>query len=185
MYKMLMNYILRSVCIWTLSYFHHQIGNIDHKPSFRFGPWNIGACCISSYVLLSLWYVWTHTEPILNPYVFVCFQITLSHIESCKMPSKSLTPYVFRSLYYLPMSLVAIKYMLLQRWQNYWVWNDFCQNLLNGIYINLYIDYSMALSPSCKNRPRYKCRNPRVWRWSWFSPDKILMTHFVAVTDIS
>ena len=38
-----------NVC--TSSYYHHQIGNMNHEPLFRIRAWNIGMCCMSSYVL--------------------------------------------------------------------------------------------------------------------------------------
>ena len=33
-------------------YFHNQIGNMIHKPLFKFGPWNIRMHCISCYVFI-------------------------------------------------------------------------------------------------------------------------------------
>ena len=37
--------------IYTLSYYHHQIGNMNYHPLFRVRPWNNGKRCMSFYVL--------------------------------------------------------------------------------------------------------------------------------------
>ena len=40
------------VIMCTLSYHHHQIGSMNHKPLFRVRSWNNGMRCMSYYVLL-------------------------------------------------------------------------------------------------------------------------------------
>ena len=35
--------------IYTLSYYHHQIGSMIYYPLFRVRPWNNGVCCMSLY----------------------------------------------------------------------------------------------------------------------------------------
>ena len=39
----------------TLSYYHHQIGSMNHKPLFRVRSWNNGMRCMYYYVLMFLW----------------------------------------------------------------------------------------------------------------------------------
>ena len=38
--------------IYTLSYYNHQIGNMNYYPLFRVMSWNNGMCCMSLYILL-------------------------------------------------------------------------------------------------------------------------------------
>ena len=40
------------VRVCTLSYFHHQIGSVNHWPLFRVRSWNNGMLCMSYYVLI-------------------------------------------------------------------------------------------------------------------------------------
>ena len=40
--------------IYTLSYYHHQIGSMNYDPLFRVRPWNNGMRCMSLYILMSL-----------------------------------------------------------------------------------------------------------------------------------
>ena len=44
--------------IYTLSYYHHQIGSMNYYPLFRVRSWNNddGVRCMSFYILLNLWY---------------------------------------------------------------------------------------------------------------------------------
>ena len=37
--------------IYTLSYYHHQIGNMNYHPLFRVRSWNNGVRCMSFYIL--------------------------------------------------------------------------------------------------------------------------------------
>ena len=37
--------------IYTLSYWHHQIGNMNYYPLFRVRSWNNGMRCVSLYIL--------------------------------------------------------------------------------------------------------------------------------------
>ena len=37
--------------IYTLSYYHHQIGSMNYYPLFRVRSWNNGVRCISFYIL--------------------------------------------------------------------------------------------------------------------------------------
>ena len=39
--------------IYTLSYFHHQIGSMNYYPLSRVRPWNNGVRCMSSYILMT------------------------------------------------------------------------------------------------------------------------------------
>ena len=38
--------------IYTLSYYHHQIGSMNYHPLFRVRSWNNGVRCMSSYILM-------------------------------------------------------------------------------------------------------------------------------------
>ena len=40
--------------IYTLSYYHHQIGNMKYYPLFRVRSWNNGMRCMSFYILIVL-----------------------------------------------------------------------------------------------------------------------------------
>ena len=44
--------------IYTLSYYHHQIGSMNYYPSFRVRSWSTGVRCMSFYILRLL----THKE---------------------------------------------------------------------------------------------------------------------------
>ena len=37
---------------WCLSYYHHQIGNMNYNPLFRVRSWNNGMRCMSLYILI-------------------------------------------------------------------------------------------------------------------------------------
>ena len=37
--------------IYTLSYYHHQIGSMNYYPLSRVRSWNNGVCCMSFYIL--------------------------------------------------------------------------------------------------------------------------------------
>ena len=39
------------IYIYTLSYYHHQIGGMYNYPLFRVRPWNNGVRCMSFYIL--------------------------------------------------------------------------------------------------------------------------------------
>ena len=41
-----------TVRMCSLSYYHHQIGSMNHKPLFRVRSWNSSMRCISYYVLI-------------------------------------------------------------------------------------------------------------------------------------
>ena len=47
--------------IYTLSYYHSQIGSMNYYPLFRVKPWNNGMRCMSLYILMNwcrgIWYV--------------------------------------------------------------------------------------------------------------------------------
>ena len=38
--------------IYTLSYYHYQIGSMNYYPLFRVRSWNNGVCCMSVYILI-------------------------------------------------------------------------------------------------------------------------------------
>ena len=42
--------------IYTLSYYHYQIGSMNYYPLFRVRSWNNGVRCMSFYILKNLWY---------------------------------------------------------------------------------------------------------------------------------
>ena len=42
--------------IYTLSYYHHQIGSMNYYPLFSVRSWNNGMRCMSFYILMNLWY---------------------------------------------------------------------------------------------------------------------------------
>ena len=42
---------------YTLFYYHHQIGSMNHLPLFRVRSWNIGMCCMSVSILRDKIYV--------------------------------------------------------------------------------------------------------------------------------
>ena len=44
--------------IYTLSYYHHQIGSMNYYPLFRVMSWNNGVRCMSFYILSFFW-IWT------------------------------------------------------------------------------------------------------------------------------
>ena len=44
--------IERIQCIYTLSYYHHQIGSMNYYPLFRVRSWNNGIHCMSCYFLI-------------------------------------------------------------------------------------------------------------------------------------
>ena len=57
--------------LYTLSYYHHQIGSMNYYPLFRVRSWNNGVRCISFYILIDIkvrafwsfpvwftWFVW-------------------------------------------------------------------------------------------------------------------------------
>ena len=39
--------------IYTLSYYHYQIGNINNQLLFKVRSWNIGICCMHCYALVA------------------------------------------------------------------------------------------------------------------------------------
>ena len=39
--------------IYTLSYYHHQIGSMNYNPLFRVRSWNNGMRCMSFYILIT------------------------------------------------------------------------------------------------------------------------------------
>ena len=41
--------------IYTLSYYHHQIGSMNYYPLFRVRPWNNCVCCMSLCILMISW----------------------------------------------------------------------------------------------------------------------------------
>ena len=42
--------------IYTLSYYHHQIGSMNYYPLFRTRSWNKGVRCLPFCILMNLWY---------------------------------------------------------------------------------------------------------------------------------
>ena len=44
--------------IYTLSYYHYQIGSMNYYPLFKIRPWNNGVRCMSPNILMNLWYGW-------------------------------------------------------------------------------------------------------------------------------
>ena len=48
-----------NIYIYTLSYYHHQIGNMNYYPLFRVRPWNNGVRCMSFCILTmnTKWYL--------------------------------------------------------------------------------------------------------------------------------
>ena len=42
--------------MYTLSYYHHQIGSMNYYPLFRVRSWNNSMRCMSFYILMNLWY---------------------------------------------------------------------------------------------------------------------------------
>ena len=47
--------LVRIERIYTLSYYHHQIGNMNYYPLFRVGSWNNGMHCMPLCILMSCW----------------------------------------------------------------------------------------------------------------------------------
>ena len=43
--------------IYTLSYYHHQIGSMNYYPLFRARSWNNGVCYMSLYILILIWWI--------------------------------------------------------------------------------------------------------------------------------
>ena len=50
--SVLPDYPAMIVIMCTLSYYHHQIGSMNHLPLFRVKSWNNGMRCMSYYVLV-------------------------------------------------------------------------------------------------------------------------------------
>ena len=59
--------------IYTLSYYHHQIGSMNYDPLFRVRSWNNGVRCMSFYILIEWirrytmeiskgWFQWFHLQ---------------------------------------------------------------------------------------------------------------------------
>ena len=44
--------MIERIYIYTLSYYHHQIGSMDYYPLFRVMAWNNGMRCMSFYILM-------------------------------------------------------------------------------------------------------------------------------------
>ena len=42
--------------LYSLSYYHHQIGSMSYYPLFMVRSWNNGVRCMSPYILMNLWY---------------------------------------------------------------------------------------------------------------------------------
>ena len=47
--------------IYTLSYYHHQIGSMNYYPLFRVRLWNNGVRCMSFYILFNEMLIENHT----------------------------------------------------------------------------------------------------------------------------
>ena len=47
--------------IYTLSYYHHQIGSMNYYPLFRVRSWNNGMRCMSLYILMGNIFPWSDT----------------------------------------------------------------------------------------------------------------------------
>ena len=44
--------MIERIYIYTLSYYHHQIGGMNYYPLFRVRSWNNGVRCMSFYILM-------------------------------------------------------------------------------------------------------------------------------------
>ena len=45
--------MIESIYIYTLTFYHHQIGSMNYYPLFRVRSWNNGVRCMSFYILMS------------------------------------------------------------------------------------------------------------------------------------
>ena len=52
--------------IYTLSYYHHQIGSMIYYPLFRVKSWNNGVPCMSFCILMTVWYNELHMVATVN-----------------------------------------------------------------------------------------------------------------------
>ena len=51
-YPFLLWWLREYIYIYTLSYYHHQIGSMNYYPLFRVRSWNNGVRCMSFYILI-------------------------------------------------------------------------------------------------------------------------------------
>ena len=65
--------MIERIYIYTLSYYHHQIGSMNYYPLFRARSWNNGMRCMSFYILIDKLYQW------LNQWLVAQFWCTLLH----------------------------------------------------------------------------------------------------------
>ena len=66
--------------IYTLSYYHHQIGSMNYYPLFRVRSWNNGVRCMSLYILINnLSSVWEETKRRQNS----CIALSMLHGLPC------------------------------------------------------------------------------------------------------
>ena len=72
-------YLLMIERIYTLSYYHHQIGSMNYYPLFRVRSWNTGVRCMSLYVPMCM---------------FTAMYVTLISIQPFKRP-----PMIFTKLF--------------------------------------------------------------------------------------
>ena len=102
--------------IYTLSYYHHQIGCINYYPLFRVRSWNNGMRCMSFYILTK-----HSNRPVLDrpysstDYTWHCF-IDISFIVWRRLENMSL--YTRRGLVYQETSL--LKSMLVNKYFQTW-----------------------------------------------------------------
>ena len=61
--------LMMTARIYTLSYYHHQIGSMNYYPLFRVRSWNNGMRCMSLYILMVKVFYWTPrgVQPQISP----------------------------------------------------------------------------------------------------------------------
>ena len=61
--------MIERIYLYTLSYYHHQIGSMNYHPLFRVRTWNNGMRCMSFYILLLVNYsLLTHCDLVTSSY---------------------------------------------------------------------------------------------------------------------
>ena len=69
--------MIERIHIYTLSYYHHQIGSMNYYPLFRVRSWNNGVRCMSFYILMIMNTAREHCNAVINPKYRADFEITI------------------------------------------------------------------------------------------------------------
>ena len=100
--------------IYTLSYYHHQLGSMNYYPLFRVRLWNSGMHRVSLYILMNSWYGQIASWDIRVLVVFAPNLSLLCHRHAallpCLIPYWWLTPgiYFFTGIFSVDVCLVGV-----------------------------------------------------------------------------